>query len=62
MGDETVNFLKRARVHQQLQPLPGGFLAALVLLVDATLPSAQSGLLFQLMQPFQAGVGGQFGR
>ncbi len=53
MGDEHVEFLEAALIHQQFDPLAGGQLAALVLRIDAPLPAAQSRLAaaaFQFLQ------------
>ena len=60
VGDETVDFGERAIVHQRVQPLPGGHLAPLVLLVDATLTASQRRLVLQPEQVFQTRVGHGF--
>ena len=48
--DEHVEFLERALVEQHFDALPGGFLAFLMLRVDAFLSAAQLGLLADLHQ------------
>ena len=45
---EDVDLLERALVEQQVKPLPGGELAALVLDVDALFAAAGVGVLAQL--------------
>ena len=42
--DETVDFGERAGIHQEFEPLPGRFLAPLMLLVDPALSAAQRSL------------------
>jgi hypothetical protein len=47
MGDELVQLEEGPGVEQEIQPLPGGELACLMLLGDALGPATQLGLSFQ---------------
>ena len=47
MGDEAVQLLEGAFVQEKVDALAGGELAAGMLGVDAALPAAEAGLLFE---------------
>ena len=60
VGDETVDFLESAFVHQDSEAFAGSEFAALVLLVDTALATAQSGLFTKPDQVVQVLIGDLF--
>ncbi len=53
MLDEHVELLERVLVHQEIDALAGGELAALVLRLDARFPAAEAGIgaaIFELLE------------
>jgi len=52
MRDELVDFLERARIEEQLDPLAGGQAAAGVLLVEPLLAAAELGAPLEVRENF----------